>query len=95
MEIAIENKLVGLHHCVNNEMISKYDLLKLFKKYFDKDIKINHNQDVVSEKTLVRTNASFDFGIPSYEQMVKEMREWVIDHKSVYPELVKVMKLKK
>jgi len=24
-----------------------------------------------------------------------EKREWVIDHKSVYPELVKVMKLKK
>lgn len=93
MEIAIENKLVGLHHCVNNEMISKYDLLQLFKKYFDKDIGINHNVDAVSKKTLIRTDASFDFGIPSYEQMIKEMREWVIEHKDIYPDLVKDMKL--
>ncbi|MBP7820391.1 MAG: SDR family oxidoreductase [Candidatus Methanofastidiosum sp.] len=93
MEIAIEKNLTGLHHCVNNETISKYDLITLFKKYFDKDIIINHNPDVVSKKTLVRTDASFDFGIPSYEQMVKEMREWVIEHKEMYPDLIKDMKL--
>lgn len=94
MGIAIENNLVGLHHCVNNDTISKYDLLQLFKKYFDKEIKINHSADIVSKKTLVRTNVSFDFGIPSYEQMVKEMREWVIEHKSVYPDSYRGMKLK-
>jgi len=43
MEMAIENNLTGLHHCVNNDVISKYDLLVLFKKYFNKDIVINHN----------------------------------------------------
>lgn len=93
MEIAIEKNLSGLHHCVNNENISKYDLVSLFKKYFDKEIIINHNPDVVSKKTLVRTDASFDFGIPSYDQMVKEMREWVIEHKEMYPDLIKGMKL--
>lgn len=93
MEIAIEKNLVGLHHCVNNEEISKYDLLVLFKKYFDKDIVINHNTETESKKTLVRTDASFDFGIPSYEDMVKEMREWVINHKELYPDLIKGMKL--
>lgn len=95
IEIAIENNLTGLHHCVNNEMISKYDLLHLFKKYFDKNITINHNPDIVSEKTLVRTDKSFDFGIPSYDQMIKEMREWVINHKEIYPHLIKGMKLEK
>lgn len=93
MEIAIKNNLVGLHHCVNNEEISKYDLLVLFNKYFDKEIVINHNPDVVSKKTLVRTDASHDFGIPSYEKMIKEMREWVIEHKGIYPDLIKGMKL--
>ena len=93
MEMAIENNLTGLQHCVNNEEISKYDLISLFKKYFDKDIVINHNPDVVSKKTLVRTEKSFDFGIPSYDQMVKEMREWVIEHKEMYPDLIKGMKL--
>ena len=93
MEMAIENNLVGLHHCVNNDVISKYDLLVLFKKYFNKDIVINRNPDVESKKTLVRTDKSFDFGIPSYEDMIKDMREWVLNHKEVYPDLIKKMNL--
>lgn len=93
MEMAIENNLTGLHHCVNNDVISKYDLLVLFKKYFNKDIVINHNPDVESKKTLIRTNKSFDFGIPSYEDMIKDMREWVLNHKEVYPDLIEKMKL--
>mgnify|MGYP001480187456 FL=1 len=93
MEMAIENNLTGLHHCVNNDVISKYDLLVLFKKYFNKDIVINHNPDVESKKTLVRTDKSFDFGIPSYEDMIKDMREWVLNHKEVYPDLIEKMKL--
>ena len=93
MEMAIENNLTGLHHCVNNDVISKYDLLVLFKKYFNKDIVINHNPDVESKKTLIRTNKSFDFGIPSYDDMIKDMREWVLNHKEVYPDLVEKMNL--
>ena len=93
MEMAIENNLTGLHHCVNNDVISKYDLLVLFKKYFNKDIVINHNPDVESKKTLVRTDKSFDFGIPRYEDMIKDMREWVLNHKKVYPDLIEKMKL--
>lgn len=93
MEMAIENNLTGLHHCVNNDVISKYDLLVLFKKYFNKDIVINHNPDVESKKTLVRTDKSFDFGIPSYEDMIKDMRDWVLNHKEVYPDLIKKMNL--
>jgi len=93
MEMAIENNLTGLHHCVNNDVISKYDLLVLFKKYFNKDIVINHNPDVESKKTLVRTDKSFDFGIPRYEDMIKDMREWVLNHKEVYPDLIEKMKL--
>ena len=93
MEMAIENNLTGLHHCVNNDVISKYDLLVLFKKYFNKDIVINHNPDVESKKTLIRTNKSFDFGIPSYEDMIKDMRDWVLNHKEVYPDLIKKMNL--
>jgi len=93
MEMAIKNNLTGLHHCVNNDVISKYDLLVLFKKYFNKDIVINHNPDVESKKTLVRTDKSFDFGIPSYEDMIKDMREWVLNHKEVYPDLIEKMKL--
>lgn len=95
MEIAIEKNLTGLHHCVNNETISKHDLLNLFKKHFNKDIEINVNSEVESKKTLVRTDLSYDFGIPSYDKMVEEMKEWVLEHKDLYPELIKKMKVNK
>lgn len=76
MEIAIKNHLTGLHHVVNNDTISKKDLLELFKKYFNKDIKIKENYKVISNKTLIRTDLSYNFNIPSYEEMVKEMKQW-------------------
>lgn len=85
MEKAIANNLTGLHHVVNNEFIPKKDLLELFKKYFNKDIEIVDNPDVVSKKTLVRTDKSFDFEVPSYEDMISEMKEWVLNHKELYP----------
>ena len=82
---AIENNLTGLHHVVNNEFIPKKELLELFKKYFKKKITISANADVESEKTLIRTDLSYDFNIPSYETMIKEMRDWVLAHKELYP----------
>lgn len=82
---AIDNNLIGLHHVVNNDFISKYDLLALFKKYFNKDINIFVNDSITSEKTLIRTEKSFDFNIPSYENMILEMKNWVINHKDMYP----------
>ncbi len=85
MEKAIANNLTGLHHVVNNDFISKYDLLKLFAKYFNKDIEINENNNVISEKTLIKTEKSFDFKIPTYEKMIEEMKIWVQDHKELYP----------
>ena len=84
MKKAIDNNLTGFHHVVNNDFISKYDLISLFKEAFNKDIVINKNENVVSEKTLVRTNKSFDFNIPSYKEMVYEMKKWVDDHSDLY-----------
>lgn len=88
MEKAIKNNLVGLHHVVNNDFIPKYDLLKLFKETFNKDIVINKEVNTVSEKTLIKTNASFDFEITSYKQMIEEMKEWILNHKEFYPSLI-------
>ena len=84
MKKAIDNNLTGFHHVVNNDFISKYDLISLFKEAFNKDIIINKNDSVVSEKTLVRTDKSFDFNVPSYKEMVYEMKKWVDEHKDIY-----------
>jgi dTDP-4-dehydrorhamnose reductase len=83
MEKAIENNLTGLRHVVNNEKIDKFSLLCLFKKHFNKRITINRNSDYMSDKSLKRTT-DFDFGVPGYDQMVKDMADWVTKHGSMY-----------
>ena len=88
IDLALKNDLTGLQHCVNNETIDKYSLLLLFKKYFEKDINLSCNNEIVSKKTLVRTDSSYDFQIPSYEEMIRDMREWVFDHPDVYGDLI-------
>lgn len=89
IRIAIDKNLTGLQHVVNNEFISKKDLLELFKKYFNKDIDIVENDSVISQKTLIRTDKSYPFEIPSYEEMIKEMRDWVLEHQDLYPLIYK------
>lgn len=85
---AIENNVTGLNHVVNNDFIPKKDLLVLFKKYFNKNIEITNNDDVESQKTLVRTDKSYDFAVPSYEKMTEEMKDWVLAHKELYPNIL-------
>lgn len=84
MEIAIKNNLTALYHVCNNETINKYDLCQLFNQYFNKNLTINKNDSVISNKSIINTS-DFDFGIPSYEKMIKEMKEWIDNHKEIYP----------
>lgn len=86
MEKAMHTSVSGLFNCVNNEVINKYDLLLLFKKYFHRNrLTINAVEGKPQDKSLVRTNFDLDYQIPNYETMVKEMSEWVYSHKEAYP----------
>lgn len=91
MEKAVEHNLTGLRNAVNNDTINKFDLISLFKKHFNKDITIQPKSDYVSNKSLVRTT-DFDFEIPSYDQMIGEIAEWVTAHESLYSESQRVTK---
>jgi dTDP-4-dehydrorhamnose reductase len=83
---AIENNLTGTYHLVNNISISKHDLLVLFNKYFKENkLVIKENDTVKIDRSLVNNRKDFDFIIPSYEEMIKEMKEWVYNHKDIYP----------
>lgn len=90
IEKAVEHNITGLRHVVNNDKIDKYSLLHLFKKHFNKDIDIQRKSDYVSNKSLVRTT-DFDFEVPSYDAMVKEMSVWVTEHSELYPENQRVV----
>lgn len=86
MEQAIKENLCGLYNLVNNEAISKYNLCQLFNRYFKNSSVIIHESDKVKlNKSLVNTRTDFSFKVPSYEQMIVEMKEWVDCHKDLYP----------
>ena len=85
MEYALKENLTGLYNLVNNESINKYDLLVLFNKYFRAGkVKISASGKVQLDKSLRRKREDFSFVVPSYEQQVKEMREWVDAHPLLY-----------
>ncbi len=87
IEEGIKKNLSGLHHVVNNEKIKKADLLRLFEKYFNFGINIIDDNNVKSNKSLIRTSKSYDFNVPSYEEMIKKMRAWVDSHSNLYKTL--------
>lgn len=90
MDCAIKENLTGLYNLVNNESITKFDLLKLFNKYFrDNSIDIQPNDKLQLDKSLRRKREDFSFVVPTYEQQIKEMQEWVYTHKELYPHYFK------
>lgn len=69
MEQALVQNLTGLYNLVNNQSISKYDLLCLFNKYFRNDkVTINQSESLVLDKTLICCRTDFNFVVPTYEQ---------------------------
>jgi dTDP-4-dehydrorhamnose reductase len=90
MEQALRENLTGLYNLVNNETISKYELLKLFNKYMrDGQIEILPSDNLSLDKSLINNRTDFSFKVPSYEAMVAEMKEWIDNHKDLYPHYFK------
>ncbi len=86
MEQAIKENLCGLYNLVNNTSISKYDLLCLFNKYFrNNELTINKSESLKLDKSLRRKRNDFSFVVPTYEEMIREMSNWVNNHKDLYP----------
>ena len=86
MEEAVKQRAHGLVNAVPSEPITKYELLKLFNKNLRGDaLEINPVDGVSADKSLVRTNFKFDYLIPDYETMVREMADWMRAHRSLYP----------
>lgn len=87
MEKAAELKACGLFHAVPKETISKYALLKLFNKYIRREpLEIKPTDSFAADKSLIRTNYDgFEYEIPGYETMVKELGDWMREHREIYP----------
>lgn len=86
MEKAAEQKVHGLYNMVPDHNISKYELIKLFNHYLRNDtVRIKPFTDFTLDKTLVRTRFEFAEVVPDYEDMVREMADWMRSHAELYP----------
>lgn len=86
IEISTRERVSGLINMVPVTNISKYELLRLFNHYLRNDeLTIHPVEGIVADKTLMRTNINFDYLIPDYSIMVREMAEWMQVHKKLYP----------
>jgi len=86
MEQAIKEDLTGIYNLVNNESISKYDLINLINKHFkNSQIIVKQDDRLQLDKSLRNTRKDFSFAVPSYEQMIMEMKEWIENHSDLYP----------
>ncbi|MFH0806003.1 MAG: SDR family oxidoreductase [Patescibacteria group bacterium] len=76
--INLDINLVGLYHLAPSFNISKFDLLYLIKEIFEKEIAIGSDPTVIQDKTL-HNSRTFEYNplIPSYEQQLMEMKEWL------------------
>lgn len=82
---AIKQDISGLHHLVNGGKINKFDLIELFKTIFEKDgLHIVPYAAYRVDKSLVKTDDTFRYEVPSYEVMIRQMKDWILRYSSMY-----------
>lgn len=84
IDVAIQQEKKGLVQLSNGKAISKYDLLKLFQKVWDKqDIEIFPFDGNGVNKSILRSE-KFNYLVPEYNQMLLDQREWMNEHRLLY-----------
>lgn len=84
IKIAIDENLSGLYHLVNEEKISKYDLVNIFNTVFNKNLKVQPYDVYRVDKSLINTRKDFTFKVKSYEEMILGMKTWIESNKELY-----------
>lgn len=83
VEKSIDSNIFGLLHVSNGERISKYDLLNLMNHIWDRSLMILPTESKSVDKSLKKSD-KFDFNIPSYEDMLRDQKNWMALHKAIY-----------
>ncbi len=84
----------GLVQISNNQKISKYELLKLAGKHFNKNVELITEQNSIKhDKTLVSSINLERYAVPTYEQMIENLSLYMQTNKKAYianyPEIYK------
>ncbi len=86
---AIDHKIQGLVHLVSPEKISKYELLCLFNKVFEKNIRVVRDHSEPNDRSLKSIRTDVGYSVPGYEIMFCELKQWIFAHAGLYREYVK------
>ena len=82
---AIKQNITGLIVVAGKKKIDKYSLLLLFNKVFrNNEIVVNKNPNYVVDKSMISIRNDFDYEVPSYEDMIIEMKKWIDDNSYNY-----------
>lgn len=93
INFALKENLTGIIHLSSPNAISKHDLLVLINKTFrNESIDIIESYELKSNKTLKPSLDSARYNIPSYDQMVYEMKRWILKHPTVYSHYIDMIK---
>ena len=84
VDMSISLDISGIYHVTNNKQINKYELLKLFKKYTKKDIKILKVKGRSTDKSFIDTRRLLEYKIQSYEEMIRDMLTLMNHRKDLY-----------
>lgn len=85
IDAALEQGLNGLFHLVNNTVINKYELLKLFNQLKSAPNVIRPEVSYLVDMSMINTRTDFQFEILSYTEMIRGMEKWMAEHKTLYP----------
>ncbi|MFH1477925.1 MAG: SDR family oxidoreductase [Verrucomicrobiota bacterium] len=82
---AIKGNLTGLYQLTAPGKISKYDLLMLFKRIWQReDVQIEPFDGYFSDKSMISTRTDFPWRLPAYPDMFAAMKQWMDEHPALY-----------
>ncbi len=85
IESLLKQKAHGVFQAAPNAVISKYELISLFEKYFPGDRNIIKIDNKRVDKSLVPFWADYDIQVKGYEEQIMEMKQWIEQHPNLYP----------
>lgn len=81
-EVLSSQNASGLVQVAGKEKIDKYNLLKLFNEVFrNNTVAIDSDDSYRIDKSLVSSREDFKYKVPSYKEMLLEMKEWIDSHR--------------
>lgn len=77
----LDRPVSGLIHLAHPEVVSKYEMLHLFREIWGKtDIEIEPDDGPALDRTLVNTRPEAAVPLPPFRQMLEDMAEWMRRH---------------